>query len=95
MSSNKFNFDEETKKKVRDWIAEKCQGLSCEACHKSSWLLGNDIVMPIIFNGNINIGGPVYPQAMLICTNCGNTKYFNIALMGLVNKENKGEGSEK
>lgn len=41
------------------------------------------------FNGGIALGGAIYPQFTVICRNCGNTKYFNAALMGLVSEVKK------
>jgi hypothetical protein len=31
--------------------------------------------------GNVAVGGTIYPQMQLICTNCGFTRYFNYVLL--------------
>jgi len=32
-------------------------------------------------------GGPAYPQAMLMCTICAHTVYFNAVVMGILQSE--------
>lgn len=95
MPFKKFTLDQEKKKKIVDWINSKCNALTCEACKQNNWVMPDDAVMPIAYNGSINLGGSTYPQAMLVCRNCGNTKYFNLALMGLINDKEMEEDDGK
>lgn len=86
-------FDERKKKKALEWINEKCPNLICECCQQKSWILTEDMVMPMPFvGGGLIVGGPTYPQVMIVCTVCGNTKYFNAVVMGVVEKEGKANG---
>ncbi len=49
--------------------------------------------MPMPFvGGGLIVGGPTYPQVMIVCTVCGNTKYFNAVIMGVVEKEGEANG---
>lgn len=87
-------FDAEKQKKALEvlnskWPAEK---KICEVCGSGNWTLAEDLVMPVPFSGNaLMIGGPTYPQVMVICNGCGNTKYFNAVMMGVLQPEKKGD----
>jgi hypothetical protein len=40
------------------------------------------------------LGGSTYPQIMAVCNSCGNTKYFNAVIAGLVSSTTKKEGEQ-
>ncbi len=95
MSEDKKNiFDDEKKKIVFKWFEEKwpVNKHNCEICNNNTWSLAEDIVtaMPL-YDKSIVLGGRSYPQVMLVCKNCGNTKYFNAVTMGLIPGENNGK----
>jgi hypothetical protein len=78
------------KQKISNWLDLKWSKdkRNCEICNTNKWSISDDIVAPIIIENNgLNLGGKTYPQVMLICSNCGNTKYFNVALMNLLKAE--------
>ncbi|MDP1835641.1 MAG: hypothetical protein Q8K75_06885 [Chlamydiales bacterium] len=78
-------FDEKKRQQAATWINEKCENLFCECCHNKSWILSEDMVMPLSFTGGgLTIGGPAYPHIMVVCKTCGNAKFFNAVIMGLV-----------
>lgn len=86
----KNNLDEQKKKIALDWLGEKwpINKRVCDVCGHSQWNLAEDIIAPMAFSeGSIMLGGRSYPQLMVICTNCGNTKYFNAVMIGLVKGE--------
>lgn len=95
MSDEKKNYFDEAKKQVAiDWFTKKwpLQNRACEVCSSSNWSLSEDLVTPVALSaGSLMLGGRSYPQLMLICKNCGNTKYFNAVIMGIVSGE-KDEG---
>ena len=71
---------------ILKWLDQKWPQYkrACEICSNINWGISDDLVTPIIFNsGNIAIGGNSYPQLMVICNTCGNTKYFNTVVMGI------------
>lgn len=82
------NMTDEQMKKVLDWLNTKRNTAShvCDFCGNQGWSLAKDIVTSLIVGptGNINLGGQIYPHVMLICKNCGNTKFFNAAMMELI-----------
>lgn len=80
------------KQKILDWLNRKWAGSkACTICGTNRWTLSDHIVAPMTSgpDGDISIGGVTYPQAMVICNNCGNTHYFNVAMMGIWRKEPK------
>lgn len=86
----KKHFDDDRKKAALIWINDKCADLTCEACRHKEWTLSDDLVMPMAFTGGtLTLGGPAYPQFMIICNNCGNTKYFNAVISGIISKGEK------
>ncbi len=56
----------------------------CPICGDTQWQVAPHIVTPIILGlgNNVQLGGPAYPQAMLISP-CGHTRYVNILMLGL------------
>ena len=45
--------------------------------------LAAHLVTPVVTSkeGGVQIGGSTYPQAMLLCLNCGFTRYFNTMIL--------------
>ncbi len=83
MASNKNFFTEEMKKKVIEWIQAKNALKQCECCGANAWFMSDQVVSPVIYAGSMVVGGTAFPQVMLVCKNCGNTKYFNVLVMNL------------
>ena len=89
----KFSFDDEKQKKAMEWFENKWpeERRTCEICLQKTWTLAQDVVMPITYNNKgFQLGGPSYPQIMLICKNCGNTKYFNTVVMDIIKGKKNG-----
>lgn len=55
----------------------------CARCG-NNLTLADDAITPAIWNGAAVIGGYTYPQAMLVCENCGDTSYFNLVTLGIL-----------
>ncbi len=89
----------ELQQKAIEWLQKKTNNkMGCETCGSSHWSVQDHIVTPIVLqNNSIQLGGVSYPQAMVICNNCGNTKYYNAVMMGLVQgtKQDGGDGGKK
>lgn len=61
------------------------QPKECECCGMKSWQMSNNVVSPNTANNDsIAIGGLVFPQITVTCVNCGNTKYFNAIVLGII-----------
>jgi hypothetical protein len=66
-------------------LREKIQNYRCEVCANTHWQ-AIEFVSPIpLSNGlNINLGGQILPLFPIACTNCGNTHFFNLGILGLI-----------
>ncbi|HHF7349625.1 TPA: hypothetical protein ACPSKE_002835 [Legionella feeleii] len=82
---NKIYFDKEKQKKAMDWINSKWLMKTCDVCQHNRWEVSDFIIASPRFEGGISLGaGVVAPHIMLTCINCGNTKFFNAVIMGIV-----------
>lgn len=75
------------KKLITDWI-DKTKKVGhptiCQHCSSNDWVLGDHFVTPLILLGDdLTLRGECYPVAMLICSKCGLTLYFNTVIMGI------------
>lgn len=88
----------EQRKAVMDWLTEKWgPDGECYVCKESNWAVGKHLVTPALFSEKgFWAGGPAYPQAMIVCTNCGHTVHFNAIAIGLLeaNKEQEERSQE-
>jgi len=83
---SKGSLSKEQEDKAIKWLKTKmvASNLSCEVCHTKSWTVLNDIVAPMIFDKGAMKTGAITPQFMIMCQNCGNTKYFNAIVSGVI-----------
>lgn len=73
------------KQKVVDWLNKKGKTANCPVCQANSWMVGDDLINAMLFAGNnVIIGGPTYPMAILVCTNCAYTRHFMAVPIGLL-----------
>ncbi len=60
---------------------------ACELCRNTTWQLGDYLVTPeglARHSANTLLsapGDPAHPSVLLICSNCGNTKLINVAVL--------------
>jgi predicted nucleic-acid-binding Zn-ribbon protein len=89
---------EEEKKKISEAIQKKWvhNTLLCDICNSKAWEMSDELVVPLTFkSGGVSVGGTAYPQVLITCTNCGNTRYFNAVVIGALKKEEKKEEPQK
>lgn len=86
-------FSKEKQELAQKWLNDKWKNRTCECCGRNTWTLAEDLVMPMTFTGGgLVLGGPTYPQIMVICTNCGNSKTFNAILAKVIPENPKIDG---
>lgn len=83
IKGNLTSFD---KQKVAEWMLKHgIEKRPCPYCGVADWRLAEHLVQPLTAGGNsVQIGGPSYPQIMLISTVCGHTAFFNAVLIGIL-----------
>lgn len=82
---------------INAWFKEKYpEGMRC-SCAKpeADWVLGESVVASPTFTGGFNLGGSVYPQIQLMCSNCGYTRYFNAIYVGILKTETDSSPQEQ
>jgi len=84
----------EQKKKVEAYLRDNWnQSPHCPISGHRNWIIGDHIVAPPIHSGaGLLLGGPAYPQVMVICGGCGYTMYFNAVKVGIVSASGEQEG---
>ena len=89
-------FSKEKREQALKHLDATWKNKQCECCQKKNWTLGADIVTPTVLStgGGVVIGGPQYPAIMVICNNCGNTKFFNAVVSKIIETDNK-KGEEE
>ena len=83
---NKY-FSVEKQQKALKWLEEKWPigKRCCDLCGKNHWTISGDLVTPLLFvGGGLAVGGNAYPHILITCLNCGNAKYINAVVAGLV-----------
>lgn len=70
------------------WLDEKwpVDKQICDICGSTQWTIGEEMVTTIVVSKAkiINLNGNTYPNFVIICNNCGNTKYFNAVIAKLI-----------
>jgi len=80
---------------IKDWLTEKeKKDASCEICGNETWIIQEHLVAPLIFGKSYTFGNRAYPHAIIVCSKCGNTKFINAAMMGIL-KQSEGETDDK
>lgn len=76
----------EQKEAIDTWLKAKwTMDARCPISGDVNWQIADHLVQPMaFFAGGLAVGGPGYPQVMLICRSCGLTRYFNAVLLGVV-----------
>ena len=77
-------FNQERQEKALEWLKEKLQNKKCECCGNNNWNIADFIVTSPRFEDGMVLGGKMMPHVASTCSNCGNTKFFNAVMMGIV-----------
>lgn len=96
MEDNNEQINEEERGLISKKLEEKIKNYSCVMCGTNDWNL-EPFIAPISLSNDISLklGGQVLPLAPITCVNCGNTHFFNLVTLGLVDKIGKKKGEEK
>src|SRR2546425_13340153 len=86
MPDNDGKLTEEEKQRILNWTKEHWKGqVNCPICASPNWIIGDHVVLPITLgkDSNLMLGGPGYPQVMLVSQPCGYTIFFNAVVIGI------------
>jgi len=84
------------KQLIAAWLSTKSKNNACPVCSERSWSIGGHLISGKIYRGgNLSFGGPTYPQAFIVCTNCAYTRYFMAVQIGLIEAQSETDSPEK
>jgi hypothetical protein len=83
-----IELTQEQREEIAAKITQKWRGSrECPVCQVNAWALMPHLTTPVKLQGQTGKldfpGTEVYPQAHLVCTNCGNTLTFNVTTLGI------------
>lgn len=75
----------ELKNKIIEKLNQRAPTAICPVCQRDRWTLSDGLTMFILQEQvpGIVIGGPVMPCIAIVCTNCGNTHFLNLFVLGV------------
>lgn len=74
----------EDREKILSWLDERGGKTACPVCHHENWFLAEHILEGRIYSGGgLVVGGPNYPQFVIVCTNCYYARHFMAMPLGL------------
>ena len=91
---DKSELSEADKQNIIDTIMAKWVGpRTCPICTTDNWIIGSHLTTPVRLaaGGGMQIGGIVYPTAMIVCTNCGFVHHFNTVALKIPPIQNEAD----
>lgn len=77
MSEDNGTLTQDQIGKIKKWLDDKAANANCTTCGENDWLVAEHLIAGIRFaDGGVRLGGAVYPQIALICSNCSFVRYF-------------------
>jgi hypothetical protein len=71
--------------KIQRWIEDKWRHADCPVCASNGWQVGGNLAELRNFNdGDMVVGGPVYPILPIFCSNCGYALLINAVIADLL-----------
>lgn len=85
----------ENQVKIKDWLdIHWKKPRVCDLCRNTSWFISDKLATLNTADtaGNFVLGSGSFPLVVLVCTSCGNSKFVNAVVLGLM-PDPEGEGS--
>lgn len=74
--------------KVITFLQDKWKGRTCPMCQNGNWSVSEQIFEIREFHdGNLALGGSIFPVIPITCSNCGNVFFVNAIVAGLIKNE--------
>lgn len=92
---NKQKISDEEHQLIAKKLEEKIKNYFCTICTEKNWNL-EPFIVPLSLSNDISVrlGGQVLPLVAITCANCGNTHFFNLVTLGLLDKIKTKEGNK-
>jgi hypothetical protein len=75
----------EERNRIAAQLGQKGKNTACPVCLENAWSIGEHLISAKVhMGGHLVFGGPTYPQAFIVCTNCGYVRYFMAVSLGLL-----------
>ena len=92
---NDKKLSKEQKDKFKQWLDSKGKIGVCPVCESNKWFMGDHLTSGVLFaDGGTHLGGPVYPQAMIVCENCAYVRHFMAIPIGLTEGDQPEDNSD-
>ncbi len=73
---------------IANWLQAKGRRHDCPVCQENAWAIGAHLISAKVhLGGHLAFGGPTYPQAVIVCGNCGLVRSFMATAIGLLRDE--------
>ena len=94
MPDDKDRLTDQEQQKATEWIKQQADR-PCPACGRNEWIILPHLLDFRAYRGGAFVvgGGTSYPAIGLICNNCGNFRFHNAIIMGILKPEEK-EGQD-
>ncbi|MGX7875991.1 hypothetical protein ACVDG5_027735 [Mesorhizobium sp. ORM6] len=87
MAENDGKMTPEERQRAVNWLNTKAPNMRCSACGHTSFSIAEHFFSPPIhYGGNMVLGGPNYPQFVVVCHNCGHMMGFSAIASGVIQK---------
>lgn len=88
MANSDGKLTKQDQDKVGAWLNEKGSHHACPVCQTNDWIVGEHLINNMAFSGgNLVVGGPTYPTAFVVCTNCAYVRQFMAVPLGITAQE--------
>lgn len=84
-----MKIDQKLKDKIANVLNKKGAIKPCQRCGHGNFIVLDgfaNIPLSQELSGNVVIGGPTVPCAVIACNNCGNISYHALGALGLLNE---------
>lgn len=79
-------LSEKQKQKIIDWLNQKGASNPCPSCGHRQKTIHDELITYQSFslNGNMMLGGPQTPVALVFCNNCLHVEHYFAVPMGII-----------
>ena len=77
-------MDKEILQKIRKELDKKIKNWKCESCGKDTWML-SDHFLALSASKELGVfhGESQFPKVVMICSNCGHSRFYNLEVLGI------------